>query len=593
MKRFAVSRRQASLLCLVVVSVCVADTSIGRAQKTNGESQYQPGTPFAYLFDTGAPSPDPLPLRSLAAKTGWSLVPEDTTEHRFQGDAVLLNDKLTIVLRANGPGAEVYSQTPTGLRPRAVITASPTAATSVTGISSVRVIENNPGAVMVDAAFETTPGAAPCSAAYRLTTGQGILEMCAGRQAERLFVWCKTRHVVVPSFFGDDMVFSPATCDLPRFGLPTESFLLNLIEGGDAMVMCVWRSHRQEAHAILTGQGDRRAIRGCEIQGGKDKNLWIAFLEQPGIWHERSISAEETNAPIVLEWKRPFDAKWRADLPPSHYVAQSWEFRGEEKPEEALPGRRGDDSDSHCPCWFNEDRALVRLPADAGRGPILVYPIDRSPATPLTVFCPVDVLRNTLGVGPCQYVLQTEGLASDADPTPDNVMDWVQKQFVKKREVESAGEIKERLRAMTDHVAQVQARIDQYVALVRELQTLCAAQADNEGVRDAIRTLTRILDEMEGTIAAGRETPDPRARAAELAGEIAGSIGKADALTGFERLGRQVRRIGADQDRTLSRCRMAVRWLKQQARMSAIRSPGTAELAGEIQARVERFLKHD
>ena len=41
---------------------------------------------------------------------------------------------------------------------------------------------------------------------------------------------------------------------------------------------------------------------------------------------------------------------------------------------------------------------------------VLVYPSDRKKDTPLATFTPVDIVRNTLGVGPCEYVLDREGL---------------------------------------------------------------------------------------------------------------------------------------------------------------------------------------
>ena len=43
------------------------------------------------------------------------------------------------------------------------------------------------------------------------------------------------------------------------------------------------------------------------------------------------------------------------------------------------------------------------------QGPALVYPINRLEATPLEAFTVVDVMRATLGVGPCEYILDVEG----------------------------------------------------------------------------------------------------------------------------------------------------------------------------------------
>ena len=535
-----------------------------------GDSEYLPGTPFTYLFDAGSQAARPLSAKAIAAKQGWALVPEDDTEHAFQGDAVLLNDKLTLVLRRRGPGAEVYSQTADGPKLRAVVMSAPRKAVAITGASSIRIVENSLGAVMVEADFHGDGQSGTCTAGYRLTPGQSMLEMTGGQAADRFFAWSNTRYVVVPDFFADDMVFSASACDLPRFGLPAENFLLNLIDGGDCLLACVWRSAEQEAYAVATGDGADRAIRGCEIGGGADKILWVALLEQPDIWCHRTIADDDAAGPIHLDWKPPFDARWRADFVRSDGGADS----------RALP-------DVLAPSGPTESTSLVPgMPS----GRVVVYPIDRSPDTPLTALCPIDVLRNTLGVGPCQYVLQSEGLASDTNPTPAFVMEWVEKQFAGDKEAESADEIGRRLDAMADHVAHVQARIDQYAAFSHQIRALCESSGENTEPA-AIERFTDVLDEMDRSLAALRDTTDAPASATALARRIAGLIGKENASAECGRLGEDVRRIGAAQDRTLSKCRMAVRWLKQQARMTAISSPRAAELAREIRARTERFIE--
>ena len=62
----------------------------------------EPASAGVCLFDTGTPSAQPLSPAALRAKQGWVQLPEDETTHRFRGDAVLLNDKLAVVLRDQG-----------------------------------------------------------------------------------------------------------------------------------------------------------------------------------------------------------------------------------------------------------------------------------------------------------------------------------------------------------------------------------------------------------------------------------------------------------------------------------------------------------
>ena len=60
------------------------------------------------LFDTLSASPGPLAGEAIAKRSGWTKVPEDQTDYKFTGDAVVANDRLAMVLRRGGPGAEVY-----------------------------------------------------------------------------------------------------------------------------------------------------------------------------------------------------------------------------------------------------------------------------------------------------------------------------------------------------------------------------------------------------------------------------------------------------------------------------------------------------
>ncbi|MHC4403372.1 MAG: hypothetical protein ACYTG0_27250 [Planctomycetota bacterium] len=524
-------------------------------------AEYQPGLPFTYLFDTGTTSAHPLSGRAVSEKSGWAVVAEDDAGHAFTGDAVLLNDKLTVVLRARGRGAEVYTHTADGAKFRAVVMAATDDATVTRGWSGVRIVENSPGAVAVEVSIPCDGPTGSCSAAVRLTTGQSTLEMTAGDRAGRLFVWCRSRYVVVPDFFADDMVFDPGTCDRRRFALPAEDFLLHLLEGGGSMLMCVWDSgglSERPAHALTTGEGPDRKILGCEVQGGKGKTLWVAAFERPGIWHERAVAAEKAGQGASLDWKPPFAARWRADaVGPDGFAVSS----------------DSDDPDS--------DDWIVHTNEGPDPVPVIAYPLDRTPATPLTAFCPVDVLRNTLGVGPCQYILQAEGLASETNSTPDNVMTWVEKQFESSRHKEQAAEIKKRLDSMVEHVGHAQMRIAEYAVFARWVRETWTAPGSFE----------RVVDRMQKTLPLDKGLKEPDQRARALADQVVALIDKDDALADCRQLGAALRGIGADQDRTLSKCRMAVRWMMAQCRMTAIEDPRSREPADRIHATAKQLLE--
>jgi hypothetical protein len=456
-------------------------------------------------------------------------------------------------------------------------------------------LENNRTAVMVDAVFSTNAGKNAC-AGFRLTTGDICAETRTGEGTSALSIRGKIRYVVVPDFFGDDAVWGDEAFGVSRVGLPAENFFLNLLEGGEAIVMCVWQSNEQNADVIFAGSGQKPVINACEVQSSKDKKIWVAFLESGGLWHSRVFSDKDKEKDIALDWTPPFPAKWRASFVREAGVAESWNFRDEKEPESASPGL----GKIH-PCWFDSGRAFVGIPgvqrADKGEavtrefvGPVIVYPMDRSPSTPLPVFCPIDIMRNVLGVGPCQYILATEGLGAGEPPTPDNVTRWVEKQFERKRDRRAAGEIKERLDEMTRHIKNMQARIEQYADFATKVRQLCVVEEHNRDISEVARRLRSIMDDAGSDTAARGEATKAPLSAQEWAGAMSALIGKENALDECKRLGAEIQAIGAAQDKTLSKWRMAVRRLKQECRMVAA-PPPAADFARKIQDRAEQMLR--
>lgn len=587
MKDDTVRRRRYGPMCLAVVALWAGFAAASAAGRAALGDDYQPGTPLTYLFDTGSRSPGPLSARAIAGRTGWAVLAEDDLKHPLAGDAVLRNDRLTVVLRRDGPGVEVHLQGTDGPKQRATLVPLPTGARSAKGISALKILENNRGAVMIEATFKTDTGQ-DASVGIRLAAGQQIVEIRPAQRADRLVVWDRPDYLVVPDFFADDMVFGRNAFGRWRHGLPTENLVLHLLDGGNALVMCVWKSSRQSADAIMIETAGRRRLGGCELRCARDEPIWIAVLEGPGLWHESRLRPAAAPREVALDWKPPFLAGWRADLLREDGMARSCLF--------------GADGQPAGPCRLDGGRVVIRVPAAEAPAngeppslPVVVYPLDRTRETPLAVFTPTDVVRNTLGVGPCQYILQTEGLLSESSPTPAQVMDWVQKQFERKKHRDSAEQIEELLKQMVGHVGHVEARTRRYAEFAGEVHEICAAAPQQGHDSQAAAELGAIAQELEQIASASWGQKKPAQAAAELADAVVELIGRDNlgqdsALAECRQLGASLREIGAFQDRTLSKSRMLVRWLRQKARMQALEASGRAELATKVLARAERIL---
>ena len=526
-----------------------------------------PDLPVARLFDAGASLPDPLPARPPT--DAWAPVPEGATAYAFRGDAVALNNRVALVARTGSAGVQLYSRSADGLRLRAML--SPVAAGGA--VRGVQVAENSPGAAALQVAF----GTGSTVMTFRITTGDVKVET---RCTAGLALRCDARWAVVPDFFANDMVFDAGAFEGERLGLPAENFFLGLLDGFDCMLMSVWDAPGRDADLLASAAPSGRTIAGWDIAGAEGARTWVAVLEGPGMWHEGAVPAG-TTSDLTLSWTPPFAAKWRADVLSDGPLALSvglGDGTGDEGEGPAGPA---------CACTVADGQTLLGL-ATGWAGRVVVYPIDRSRTTPLSAFCPIDVLRTALGVGPCQYILAMEGIDVESHPTPADVTHWIEQQFKRGRDGRQAEAIRQRLDQMVSHVGHTQDRIGLYRQFARDVRGTCSERRTGPAA-PAAELLARTADDMERAVGADDAAGVPE-DARRLAAGIAALIGQADAAGECAKLGAELRALGAAQDRALAGGRMAVRWLRQQCRTVAASDPAGAELATQLQARAEAML---
>jgi len=437
-----------------------------------------PPDPSVRLYDTAMLLSDTLRPQSLDERPGWTLIPEDTLAHKFSGDFVLMNNRVAVA-RA----MDVYARTSAGWFKRASL--SPFAMPLV-GNEAVRVVENTPGAVQLALTHQNLSTGTVCYG-LRLVAGEPLVEVRPDGGMGRFEFFTSACHLIVPEFFGDDLVYAPRIAQprdpsdvkprqappdekgdidemyksledqhrkaiigggvVPETAIPAENLLLSLQGKGSSVVVCVWEGAERQVGAFMVLPGRLADLRLECVQG---RRVWLACLEKEGLWREFAVAEGGAPADILRTFKPPFPAKWRASFVGAGGVCESITF--EEPPEKApVP--------------------------DDWRGPVILYPIDRSRGTPLTTILPMDVLRSTLGVGPCQYILDAEGLGGDEPAPPDAVLAWLERLITKRRAARSAEEIEERLDVMLNHLAAARARIDDYAAFGREVRHVCREAA--------------------------------------------------------------------------------------------------------------------
>jgi len=564
------------------------------------------------LFDTGATSSAPLSPDSLSKRTGWTRLPEDQIDHQFRGDAVLINDRIALVLRKAASGAEVYSTGAAGPALRAVLAA--TSGDADLRLARVDVVENTPDAVVVDAAFKAAGGE---SAVIRfgLEMGQAFVETEARQGASGLRIKAPSRFVVLPDFFADDIVVDAAEIPVPQAELPSENFLLSMLPGGEAIVMSVSNSRETDARITLSGQGSERLIDGCDLRYGDEGKIWVALMTGRDVWHLREVTRDDAGKVIPLDWKAPYAAQWRVDWHRADNLTGSWEM---------IARKRDGQFEKHgwfggsttipedrkrwttvlgrflYPCWVDVD-GRGHLQPFARRisfqGPALIYPINRTPHTPLTAFTVVDVVRATLGVGPCEYILDVEGQGTAMKGRATcATRDTLNPIYAAGRQRYEKDTIEKALTEVLIFVKHIRSRIDAYREFGHELvdyldQQKRAHPELSEFIAE-METLTRAIDERFDARKEKIRTPQYVADLTEKFRTTLIDYQGPDALAKCKAITGAIVEVGGNQDELVGECRMAVKVLRQRAGLAMAVDPRTAEIATEIRRRTQQILRN-
>ena len=380
------------------------------------------------VWDTGQTLKGPYSMSDLTAKSGWSPISTPEKTAAFKGDAVITNGRILGVLRKHGYGMELYSLKSYGPAIKLNLQLLSSSGQEADHLDQVALVENTKGAACLEASYKTAKGET-VTAKFRLKRGDISIQVNPGATAGRLKVECPARFVVLPDFFADDIVIDARTIPPDTAELASDNFLLHLSTSGDAIAMCVFENRKQDVLIALSGKGEQRSVTASEIPF-EGKKIWAAILDAPQIWHTRELKSPDTGEILPLDWKIPFAAQWRWDFAKSTGLTDSWEMLQQQEDGNGYikPSWLGAEQDHlgadrlrwntvlgryPYPCWSDREGHSYLQPLKSKvlqfQGPAVVYPIGRVKQTPLDAYTVMDVMRNTLGVGPCEYILDLEG----------------------------------------------------------------------------------------------------------------------------------------------------------------------------------------
>jgi hypothetical protein len=593
-------------LFVAAVSIALGGTANAEAPAT----ERQAGS--ITVWDTGTPSANALSPTALSGKNDWSLVKTGV----FKGDAVVSNGWIAAVVRQQDSAIEVSAVKPDGAISRIRCRLQTDAGVPAVRVDRLTLVEQSRGSATLEVVFKTAAGAS-VGGKVRIKKGDVAVQFEPLAGAGKLCIECASRFVVLPDFFADDIVLDATHLPVAAAELPTENFLLQLTANGDAIAMCVFENRKQDAKVFVEGNDQSRVVSRSEIEF-EGKPVWVALLEAPQIWHTHNIKAEDTDKIVPLDWKMPFRAQWRVDFPVAKDLMDSWQMLLQDKENGSYikPSTLGSGEQSvpstrkrwntvlgsfPYPCWSDPEGKGYFQPLKSKKlkfeGSAVIYPVNRVAKTPLDAFTAVDVMRSTLGVGPCQHILDLEGQRIEYRGMATCASrDKLVAMFKKNEQVGKQAEVEKTLDDALAFVTHIRGRIVRYVEFGHRMRDYLAEQKTaHPELTDFIKemeTLNAMIDARFARRAAKIQTPAYVAKMNDEFRKTALGPDVADPAKRCKEYGDALVEIGDNQDELSGECRYAIKTLRQRAGIAVALDPRVAPIAAEIRKRTQEALRN-
>jgi hypothetical protein len=567
------------------------------------------------VWDTKEPSARALTASELTARQGWTEISSPAAAHAFQGDAVVTNGRILVAVRKRAAAAEVYTLGEKGIVERLGLHLLGTGNAAGTTLQRATLVENAKTAVSLEVAYATTQGA-EVTARLRLKKGEVTLQVDPGQGADRLHVECPSRFVVLPDFFADDIVVDPRSIPPEKIDLPSENFLLHMTGNGDALATVVFENRKEDVAATLAGTKERRLITGSEIPF-ESKKIWVALLDAPGVWHAHDVNSDDAGKTVSLDWKMPFPAHWRLDFTRTDDLTDSWDMLLQRQDRRFVkPTTLGGGADVldqnrrrwntvlgnfSYPCWVEQDGHGFVHPFRGKplsfRGPSVIYPINRVQQTPLDVYTVVDIMRNTLGVGPCEHILDLEGQKAEYKGRATcSVRDTLGPIYARNQQKQKRAEVEKVLNDGLIFVTHIRSRITRYIDFGHKMRDYLAEQKKlHPELSDFLDEMDRIAREIDERVARRADKIQTPAHVAKMNEAFRKGVLEdygPDALAKCRKYTEALVVIGDNQDELSGECRWVVKSLRQRAGIRMALDPRVVAIATEIRARTQEALRN-
>jgi len=581
------------------------------------------------IWDTMSPLGDTVPFdsaqgeedgvlhaerrRGMQNRTSWKPVPTDLLtlerdpvtassdpgyygrEYAFSGDAVVENEYLAAVFYSKKGSVVIYSKADSKSKKLEFVPLELKGKPA--RITHCSILQNTGQ----DAALEVTfSGEEKNLSAVIAFDRTGIVDVKPGENMKGISLISSIEYGVVPSFIGDDLIFSPGQyASTNTLCVPSENLFVGLLAGQNDMLIVTWPEGKQQMKLVPGGnQQEPRLVESIDFEND-GKSLYLAVLSAPGIWHKEELKPTYLEKDVTIDWKRPFHAKWITQLSEGR-VQTTYTFR-------ETKGNiwRGVIGHYTYPVWFSGDNASYRLSKKIPpKGQSIIYFLERKD-TPASVLTPVDIMKATLGRQTCDAILDLPGrkLRTHHRRGGEGVRractcgctEAIQAVFDAGEEVQKKEHVEGAIGDMVYFVTQHMERIGEYQDFARDMMEFLNQTRRTAG------ELKPLLDRMEAIV---QEIPQECRRQQELimsleyADELAQQTKALTRKKGpgnlpaYEDLSMKWRRMGGAQDDLVAQCHRITRKLFQEAGYGCISSPKAVAIAQQIRTRCRKCLRN-
>jgi len=562
------------------------------------------------IWDTMSPFSDTVDLRN---RKSWKSVPADLLtlesnpftafsdpsyygrEYIFNGDAVVENEHLAAVFQSKKGCMVIYSKADSKSKKLEFVPLElkgrPASITHCT-------ILQNTGQ---DAALEVTfSGEGNNLSAVIAFDGTGIVNIKPGRSMKGISIISPIEYGVVPNFIGDDLIFNPGQyASMNTLNVPSENLFVGLLTGQNDMLVVTWPEGKQQMKLVLGGnQQESHLIESIDFDND-GKSLYLAILSAPGIWHEEELKPTYLEKDVIIDWKRPFRAKWITQLSEGR-VQTTYTFR-----ESKYKIWRGVIGHYTYPVWFSDDNASYRLSKKIPpKGQSIIYFLERK-GTPASVLAPVDIIKATLGRQTYDAILDLPGrkLRTHHRRGAEGVRractcgctGAIQAVFDAGEEVQKKEYVEGAVDDMVYFVERHTERISEYQAFARNMMDFLNQTRRTAGeLKPLLDRTEAIVQEIPQEYKSKEELIMSLKYTDQLARQTKVLTRKKESgnLPAYTELGKKWRRMGGAQDDLLAQCHRITRKLLQQAGYGYTSSPKAVAIAQQIITRCKKCLRN-